>query len=221
LYIIVYCSPIYLLVFQVVSLPRVSPPKPCMGGDPCYKSRPSHRLRFGHSNNIWCEVYTKIQNRLDPQPRQRAKERKKQNSMVFVTWRCKQWMGPLALQARSQRNDLKITKGTDWGIGEDGCRLQNECGLIASAGGLDDCWIVVVIIIIIIIIIIVVVVVAAAAYPRWQQLTAHSDEWLVGTVYSVKANRYNWPTEPNKLSVDMTASRPQGISVIRQNIATQ
>jgi hypothetical protein len=50
-----YYPTIYAWVFQVVSLPQVSPPKPCIrlsGTQTCYMSHPSHYSQFEHPNNI-------------------------------------------------------------------------------------------------------------------------------------------------------------------------
>ena len=51
----IYYSPIYAWVFQVVSFPQVSLPKPCVHlFSPTYvlHARPSHSSRFYHPNNI-------------------------------------------------------------------------------------------------------------------------------------------------------------------------
>ena len=48
-----YYPPIYIWVFQVVSFPQDSPPKPFRHlPHTCYVTRPSHSSRFDHSNNI-------------------------------------------------------------------------------------------------------------------------------------------------------------------------
>ena len=49
----------YAWVFQVVSFPQVSPPKPCIhlySFPYCYMPRPSHSSQFYHPNNIGCGV---------------------------------------------------------------------------------------------------------------------------------------------------------------------
>ena len=54
-----YYPPIYTWVFQVVSLPQVSPPKPCicLSLNPnVLHPRPSHSSQFDHSNTTGWEV---------------------------------------------------------------------------------------------------------------------------------------------------------------------
>ena len=54
--------PIYAKVFQMVYLPQVSPPKPCIYTSPppytCYMPRPSHCSRFYYPNTIWSPFHT-------------------------------------------------------------------------------------------------------------------------------------------------------------------
>ena len=50
-----YYAAIYVWVFQVVSFPQVSPPKPRMylsSPHACHRPRPSHSSRFHHPSNI-------------------------------------------------------------------------------------------------------------------------------------------------------------------------
>ena len=54
-----YYPPIYALVFQVVSFPQVSPPKPYIAPFlpyTCYLPCPSQSSWFDHLNSIWCGV---------------------------------------------------------------------------------------------------------------------------------------------------------------------